>query len=63
MAICLQYYVISVDATMLKIEGDSEIEVEQGQTFDVGVLCTNLYGERSHGKIHFFIYFAKRMVG
>jgi len=37
-----------VDATMLKIEGDSEIEVEQGQTFDLGVLCTNLYGERSH---------------
>ena len=48
---------------MLKIEGDSEIEVEQGQTFDLGVLCTNLYGERSHGKVHFFIYFATRMVG
>ena len=39
---------------MLKIEGDSEIEVEQGQTFDIAVLCTNSYGERSHGKVQFF---------
>lgn len=41
---------VSVEATMLKFENDSEIEVEQGQTFDIVVNCTNPDGERSHGK-------------
>ena len=45
---CLSF--VSVEATMLKFEDDSEVEVEQGQTFDIVINCTNPDGERSHGK-------------
>ena len=35
---------------MLKVEACLEIEVEQGQTFDVEIYCTNSDGEKSSGE-------------
>lgn len=42
---------VTVDSTMLKIEAESEIEVEQGQVFDLEIKCTTSEMEMSHGEI------------
>ena len=39
-----------VDATEIYINGAPEIEIEQGQSFDLEIFCRNSSGEVSHGR-------------